>query len=99
MLADMTYESFVEWQTYFRAEPFGEMRADLRIGNLCALVANLFRDEKKRPDPYTAADFVLFRERDEDDDSKRDILAPETRAWLYMMAAKTEAEKAKANAS
>ena len=78
MLAEMTHESYLEWQAYFRAEPFGEMRADLRIGQLCAIVANLFRDSKKHSEPYTAMDFMLFREREEE--KERDIVAPETRA-------------------
>jgi len=91
MLEGMTYESFVEWQRYASVEPFGEFRADLRIGQLCAIVANLFRDSKKQAKPYSPADFVMFV--DKESEEKRDIVAPETRAWLYMMAAKTEAEK------
>jgi len=31
------------WEAYDRLEPFGEQRADFRIGQLCSVVTNLFR--------------------------------------------------------
>ena len=33
---------------YYRIEPWGEERADLRNGMLCSLVANMFRKRGKR---------------------------------------------------
>jgi len=49
---------FAEWQAYYRLEPFGEERADLRTGILAALIANVNRDPKQRKKPYEPADFM-----------------------------------------
>jgi len=42
-----------------RIEPLGEARADLRMARLMSLIANLYRDEKKHPAPFTAVEFML----------------------------------------
>jgi hypothetical protein len=34
----------------------------LRNGTLCALTANINRDSKSRPEPFTATDFMHFHE-------------------------------------
>jgi len=48
MLAEMPAKLFMEWQYYFRQRPFGEVAADIRMGILCSLVANMFRKRGKR---------------------------------------------------
>lgn len=50
---------------YYQVEPFGEFREELRNGTACALLANINRDEKKKPQPFSAADFMHFTERPE----------------------------------
>ncbi len=46
------------WQAYAEVEPFGEERADLRIAQLTALIANVHRDPK-RTTAYKAKDFLF----------------------------------------
>lgn len=35
-----------------------EERADLRTAQIASLIANIYRDEKKKPAPYTPKDFM-----------------------------------------
>ncbi len=46
------------WQAYAEVEPFGEERADLRIAQLTALMANAHRDPK-RTTAFKAKDFMF----------------------------------------
>ena len=41
-----------------RLEPFGDLQADLRAGMQAAVLANINRDEKARPEPYGPSDFM-----------------------------------------
>ena len=54
----MSSREFSEWQAYYAQEPFGEYRADLRMGILASLIANMFNDPKKRTKNYTPDDFM-----------------------------------------
>ena len=36
----LTYAEFQEWFLYYQIEPWGQERADLRAGQICATVAN-----------------------------------------------------------
>lgn len=47
---------------YYTLEPFGEMIADMRHGGAVALLANINRDSKDRPEPYRADDFIYWRD-------------------------------------
>lgn len=55
----MSSREFAEWLAYYNLEPFGEVRADLRMATLAALIANANRDARKRKEPYTPRDFML----------------------------------------
>jgi len=46
------------WQAYYQVEPFGEYKADLRMAMLLSLLANIYRDDKKHPQPFTVEDFM-----------------------------------------
>lgn len=48
---------FAEWMAYSIIEPFGPEREDQRAGMVAALIANVYRDSKKKSDPYTVEDF------------------------------------------
>lgn len=50
---------------YYQLEPWGEWRADFRIAQLCALIANTNRDPKKRAKAYEASEFMVFDKADE----------------------------------
>lgn len=45
---------FAEWMAYYRVEPFGEERADLRNGALISTIAAMFTGTQVDP-----ADFIL----------------------------------------
>lgn len=52
-----SYE-LTEWQCYYALDPFGEERADLRMGIATSVLANANRNPDKRSDPFTAKDFM-----------------------------------------
>jgi len=54
-----SYE-FSEWCAYFSLEPFGEERGDIRIAQLCALVANAVGVKGRKSKPE---DFMPFSEK------------------------------------
>lgn len=60
MIAGLTARQLNEWMVYDSIEPFGEYRAELRHGQAMAMMANLNRDSDKRPEPFTARDFMNF---------------------------------------
>lgn len=50
---------------YFRLEPFGEERADVRSAIVAATVANMARDPKRRSRPFQPSQFMPRFERQE----------------------------------
>lgn len=58
--ARMTYREFAEWAAYYRIEPWGEERADLRSGIQSATIANCNRGKNQQP--FSPADFMPFAE-------------------------------------
>jgi len=46
---------------FYQIEPFGDLVADERHGSAAALLANLNRDSKIRPEPYKPEDFIHWR--------------------------------------
>ncbi len=70
MLRATTPQQFDEWMLYEQLEPFGELRDDFRMANTMQLIANVYRDTKKKQEPYTLQDFLFdfdgtLRERKE----------------------------------
>ncbi|HQZ40677.1 MAG TPA: DUF4035 domain-containing protein [Vicinamibacterales bacterium] len=61
----MSAREFGEWMAFYTLEPFGDSRADLRMGVLAALTANIARDEKRRSKPYEVDDFMPKFDRQE----------------------------------
>lgn len=74
MLAALTSRQVAELTLFYRMEPLGEERADIRNAMLMALIANMMRDSKTRPQPYVERDFMPFT-RDEPDPEDQDALA------------------------
>ena len=54
-----------EWAAYYSVEPWGEERADLRNGILCALLHNQQLTKKNRNKAKKATDFMPFHEKQE----------------------------------
>ena len=46
-------------------DPFGQRRVDVHYARLMALMANMMRDAKTKPDPFTSEDFLLRFEAQE----------------------------------
>jgi hypothetical protein len=67
MLDRMSAREFAAWVVFDRqVEPIGDRRADLRAGGIAATIANVFRDEKKKREPFTPEECALtFRDLDE----------------------------------
>jgi hypothetical protein len=59
MLREITWLQFVEWMAYSQVERFDEVRADLRAASICAMLANIHRNPKKRATPFNVSDFLL----------------------------------------
>lgn len=58
-----------EWMAYYRIEPFGEMRADLRQQSICATIANANRGKRGRR--FKLKHFDLFPESRGETDIER----------------------------
>ena len=77
LLARTTVEEMVEMMAFERLEPMSSLQSEWQAGQICAVLANLKRDEKTRPDPYVAADFMpILRDQQE---KSVDADAPSTR--------------------
>ena len=70
---------FAEWIAYDRIDPFGEERADWRVGQLTAMVANLFT--KRGQAKAKATDFMY------QDKPKRQTLAQQRSIFAAFAAA------------
>ncbi len=59
-MEEMPSTVFDEWWDYFLLEPWGEERADLRAGQICALI--YAANKGKNAAEMNATDFMLFKE-------------------------------------
>lgn len=73
----MSYDEYLHWAAFFRSEPFGEWRADLRSADLLAMLANINRDPKKQG-ALTHKDFM----RDWWQDQRQEDEKPDGKALL-----------------
>ncbi len=55
MQGEISSREFAEWLAYYRLEPFGEERADLRNARLMALLAQINGDGSRE---FSPADFM-----------------------------------------
>lgn len=56
MVAEMTWEEMVGWRAFYEIEPFGERRADLRIGYAMARLATYLGGDHVRVEDFIVAD-------------------------------------------
>lgn len=71
MLEEISFDQFAEWRRLYAAEPFGEERADLRMGQICAIIANVNRS--KRSDKVFSATDFMFKFGGEKADKRRAV--------------------------
>lgn len=48
-----------EWRAYYELEPWGGYRGDLQAGITASALWNIYRDRRKKQEPFTPEDFVL----------------------------------------
>ena len=58
MLNLLTSSQLSEWEAYDKLDPVGDWRSDYRMANIMAMIANVNRDSKKKPEPYNILDFM-----------------------------------------
>lgn len=56
LLAQISSAELSEWAAYYRLEPFGDERADLRAGIVASTVANTAQTRKRKA--FKPADFM-----------------------------------------
>ena len=66
MLREISSRQLFEWFSFAALEGFGERKADLRMGIIASLIANVHRDVKRKPVPYRPADFMPKVKEDAD---------------------------------
>ena len=52
----MSSHEFAEWMAFYKLQPFGEVRSDLRMALMMAQMANIFRGKDSKE--FTAKDFM-----------------------------------------
>ena len=57
------------YQVYYRSNPWGEERADIRNGMAMCQTANMHRDPQKHPQPFEVTDFMPFAEKQEPEET------------------------------
>lgn len=88
MLRELRPSELGLWAALWRIEPWGEDRADLRSGIVASVMANIWRDSKKKPEPFSAEDFMPYREVEKSAD-----LSAKIRGALLAAGAKGKAKK------
>lgn len=67
----MTAEEMIGWQEFFRVEPWGGPVEDYRAAITASVVANVYRDKKKRDKPFGPEDFMPQHAPKEGEERKR----------------------------
>jgi hypothetical protein len=55
----MPASEFAEAALYEQLEPFGDRRGDIQVAMLASVIANIYRDSRRRAQPYGINDFLL----------------------------------------
>lgn len=79
MLADMPAKVFAEWEQFFQLEPWGAMVEELRIGQQCALLANI-NSTKSRFKPEDFLTTVTYKKPEQTPEEMLAVLRGMVRA-------------------
>jgi hypothetical protein len=79
----LTPQQFDEWWAAYQIDPWGEERADLRIGRLACAVEVLARGSDAE---WTPADFLLSLPASDDDAGEPQSLDEQASAWELIAA-------------
>lgn len=89
-------DEFAEWMAFSKVEPFGAEAEDRRFAVLATILANVNRDPKSKPEPFTEADFfptfMTLRQRLEKvvQGPTEDVLQSKLTAWATLMASQAK---------
>lgn len=86
LLRGMSSAEMAEWMAYAMIEPFGEARADLRMGIIASLLANIYRDPKKRRQAYKPEDFIPQFQTETDIDERMQSATEKVRTVFSALA-------------
>ncbi|MGI4847141.1 MAG: phage tail assembly protein T [Janthinobacterium lividum] len=56
----MPYAEYLGWQEFYALEPWGTRVWDNMQAHITSTLANVNRDTKTRPKPFTLAEFLLY---------------------------------------
>lgn len=73
LLARLSARELAEWRAFDRLEPFGDRRADVRLGIMAALFANAHRAAGAKP--FTPRDFLPVFDAEEAEAERRQTVA------------------------
>lgn len=59
----MPATEYLGWQEFYTLEPWGLRPQDAMHAHAISVLANINRNEKERPEPFSLKDFLLFDDR------------------------------------
>ena len=74
LLNEISSAEICEWRAYFALEPWGSIMDDQRHGIAVAALANINRNEKRKPDPFKPEDFIYWHKTHKNQGSSEGIL-------------------------
>jgi hypothetical protein len=79
MLAEISSAQYSEWMAFYRLEPYGEERADLRAGIIASTIANANRGKNQKV--FKPSDFIA-RFDPPDEEAEAALMIEKVRAAL-----------------
>ena len=73
MLSEISSRDLAEWMAFSRLEPWGEERADLRMGIIASTIANANRGKGQKP--YKVQDFLPSFEQETEEAAQARLMA------------------------
>ena len=83
----LSSDEFRHWLAFYRLDPWGDMRADLRSAQIAALTANLWRGKHQRP--INVEDFMPYYKRFKPKPTVTE-LAVRMKNWVKIMTGKQD---------
>jgi hypothetical protein len=95
-LGRLTSRQVSEWIAWARVRGMPQARDDFRAGQICAVLANIHRDDKARPEPFGPADFMpglVERQEGDEQPETEEIDLEEVTRQLERMLGKRETKE------
>lgn len=76
MLHELSSSQLTELEAYWVINGgFGDYKQEYRFAQLCSLLANINRDSKRKPQPFSINDFLLIPQQEEPEQKENSIRA------------------------